>query len=105
MRDPDLQRPHIFRRRRERLDELLHRLLVASDALERNHLALDREDRLDVQELARPGARAPDASAASQELERVHREDQLGLVFEALEQRSKLVVGRAAVEPTLDRET
>ena len=64
--------------------ELLHRLRVPAHALERDDLALDRQDRLHVQQLSGPRARTSDAPAAAQELERVDREDQPRLLTEAL---------------------
>ena len=46
-------------------------------ALDRRDLAVDGEDRLDLQRAAEPGLRGADAPAAAQELERVDREPDL----------------------------
>ena len=68
------------------------------------HLAVpDREDRLHVHQLSGERLRAPDAAAAREELERVDREEQAVLAQVALDERVDLLVGRAALEPALDR--
>src|SRR4051794_24691812 len=67
----------VVRARLEGRRELQERLPVPADALDRHDLAVgDREDRLDVEELARPTARAPDSAAPDQVLERVEGEEQ-----------------------------
>jgi len=67
--------------------ELLHRLLITAHALQRHDLAgLDREDRLDVQEVARERRGLPDPSAFPQELERVDGEEETGVALEALDE-------------------
>src|SRR5439155_10247565 len=77
MRDADPQARIVDRGLRERADELLHRLLVAADSLDRYDLALgDRQDGLDVQELAGHRARPADPAALREELERVYGEDE-----------------------------
>src|SRR5262249_57803885 len=50
--DSDAKSRAVIAARGELLDEELHRLLTPAHALERNHLALDRQYRLDVQEVA-----------------------------------------------------
>src|SRR5439155_26834156 len=80
-----------------------HRLLIAADALHGDHLAFDREDRLYVQELSGPRARAPDAPAAAKELERVDGEDEAGALAEPNDQLVDSLVRRASLEPPLDR--
>ena len=57
-----------------------------------------------MQELARERLRAADPAAAREELERVDREEQPVLEPVALDERVDLFVGRAALEPPLDRE-
>src|SRR5687768_9496916 len=105
MRDADAQ-PIVIRRARrfESRAELLKRLLAAADTLERNNLAFaDRQDRLDVQQIAGEGRRATDATALGEELERIDREDQAGVAAEALYEPIDLLVRRASFEPALDR--
>ena len=105
VRDADVQVRRVARALRERARELLHRLLVAANALDRQHLAvLDREDRLDVEQVAGERGGLADAPALLQELERVDREDQTRIALEALDELVDLVVGRAALEPPLNRE-
>src|SRR5262245_44979589 len=65
VRDAHAEARLVARRRAKPLRELLDRLSVSAHALEREHLAvLEREDRLDVQELAGPARGAPDPAAA-----------------------------------------
>ena len=104
MCDPDAQRPPVLAARSELVDEVAHRLLVSAHALERNHLALDRHDRLHVEQVACPGARAADAAAATEELERVHREEQMRVALVPFEQALDLLVRRPAIEAALDCE-
>ena len=95
----------VARVRLERVDELLECLAVAADALHRQHLAVaDREDRLHVQQLPGERLRLADAAAAREELERVDGEEQAVLDEVPLDERVDLLVGRAALEPALDRE-
>src|SRR5207237_2922445 len=82
-----------------------HRLLVTAHPFEGDHLALDRQDRLDVQQRAGPGARASDPPATPEEFERVDREDQVRVTLVALEQLADLLVRGATFEPALDRES
>src|SRR5581483_5601817 len=105
VRDPDAERGPVGQALLERADELLERLLVAAHPLDRNDLVvLDREDRLHVQELPRPGARPADPAAAREELERLDREDDPRLAPVACDELVDLLVGRASLEPPLDRE-
>ena len=105
MGDPDTQAGPVVRAGLQRVRELLYGLPVPAHALDGQDLALcEREDRLDVQELARPAGSAADASAACQVLERVEREDEPRLALEPCEQLVHLLVGRPPVEPALDRE-
>src|SRR5919106_354198 len=53
---------------------------AGADALDRRHLVLHGEDRLDLERGADPGARRADAPAALEELERVDREPHLQLL-------------------------
>ena len=62
------------RRSLQVVDEPLERAPGRAHALDRRDLALDREDRLDLQRRADPRLRRADAPAAAQELERVDRE-------------------------------
>src|SRR5918995_4229550 len=59
------------------VDHALHRAAARPDALDRRHLVLDREDRLDLQRRADPGAGSADPAAALEELERVDHEPEL----------------------------
>ena len=59
------------------VDHPLERAARGAHALDRRDLALDREDRLDLQRAAEPGLRGADPPAAAQELERVDREPDL----------------------------
>ena len=86
-----LQRRSILRVLLERLPELGERLLVPAHALDRDDLAvLDREDRLDRQQLARPGLRTADTPAAGEKLERLDGEDEAGLPLERLDQSTSI---------------
>src|SRR5512133_2805160 len=103
--DPDAQAWSVARSRREGVCEFLHCFAVSAHALERQHLAvLEREDRLDVQELAGPARGAPDPAAPREVLERVQREDQAGLALETRNELVDLLVGRPALEAPLDGE-
>src|SRR6266536_4289173 len=103
--DADVQARRLPRAVRERARELLHRLLVSAHALDRQHRAvLDREDRLDVEQVAGKRRGLADAAALLEELERVDGEDQPGVALEALDELVDLLVARAALEPPLDRE-
>ena len=91
VRDADAEPRLVARRRPERLGELLDRLPVPAHPLEREDLAvLEREDRLDVQELAGPAGGAADPAAPGEELERVEREDQARLALEARRRTSSI---------------
>src|SRR4051794_12661918 len=59
------------------VDHPLERALARSHALDRRHLRLHGEDRLDLERRSDPGARRAYAAAALQELERVDREPHL----------------------------
>ncbi len=65
-------------RSRERARELLHRLLVPAHALHRQDLpVLDRQNRLDVQKVARERGGLADSPALLQELEGVDGEEEI----------------------------
>jgi hypothetical protein len=61
------------------IDHSLERPGAGPHALDRDHLALDREDRLDLQRRADPRAGGADPPPAPKELERVDREPHLQL--------------------------
>ena len=95
MGDADPEARFVARRRPEGFGEFLDRLPVAPHALHRKHLAvLEREDRLDVQELTGPAGCAPDPAAAREELERVQSEDQPRFALEARHEVVDLTVRR-----------
>src|SRR4051812_48216723 len=100
MGDADAQAGPVDGAALERRCEFEKRLAIPADALDRQHLAvLDREDRLDVQQLAGQGAGLTDAPAACEVLERVDGEQQPRLAAVALDQRVDLLVARATLEP------
>src|SRR5205823_6578697 len=105
VRDAEAEARLVARLRLERLHELLDGPAVAANALHRDHLAAaDREDRLDVQQLAGERARPADAAAAREELERVDREQQPVSLAVAGDEGVHLLVARAALEPPLHGE-
>ena len=103
VRDRHPQRRPILRR-------LLERFLNSANAflLPRTRLtgtispSVDREDRLDGEQLTGPGLRAADAPAAGEELERVDGEHEARLALERLDQHLDLLVRRPALEAALD---
>ena len=99
------QRGRVARTRLEGRRELEERLAVPAHAFHRDDLpVLDREDRLDVEELAGPAARATDSAPANEVLERVDREQQPGVAPVAGGEHVDLVVRRPPLEPPLDRQ-
>jgi hypothetical protein len=70
----------------------------SAHALERDDLALDREDRLHVQQLSRPRARAADAPPRRRNSS-VSTVKIRALLAVAVDQRLDLLVRRAALEP------
>src|SRR5205809_1270421 len=103
--DPDPQPGLVARSGPERLCELLDRLAVPPHPLEGQHLSVfEREDRLDVEELAGPARGSADPAAPREELERVEGEDEAGFTLEALDELVDLLVGGPALEPPLNRE-
>src|SRR3954463_3406331 len=64
---------------------------------------VEREDRLDGEQLSGEPGGLPDPSAAHEVLERVDGEEEASIGPEALDERVDLVVIRAPVEPALDR--
>ena len=67
----------VLAQRAEVVDHALERAAPRADPLDRDDLALDRQDRLDPQRGADPRLRAADPAAAAQELQRVDREQDL----------------------------
>src|SRR4051794_19736597 len=87
MRDPDAETRRVLRALGQRVRELLNRLLVPADALQRQHLAVrDREDGLDVEQAPGERRRLADAAALLQELERVDGEDDPRVALEPLDE-------------------
>ena len=106
VREPDPQR----RRVASSPPRAARRTPRAPSALPRTRLSgttspsLDRQDRLHVEQRAGERRGAADPAAAGEVVERVDREEQPVLAPVALDERVDLLVGRAALEPPLDRE-
>ena len=79
-------------------DEPLERAARGPHPLDRLHLAVDREDRLDLQRRADPRRRRADPPAAAQVLERVHHDPDLQVVAQRLRGGERTRQVRAALD-------